>query len=142
MVSFSAFCRLSYKFMEIKWICNKLSRNYLSKKRFGTIRWYSGIKKTAFRYKKRIGNPQPVCHHTPEFPIPYLIINCKSYTTPENPMNAMASRPAVIRAIGVPCIPFGTFTRLICSRSPAKSTSASPKPIAVENAYTTPVSKS
>ena len=42
------------------------------------------------------------------------------YTTPENPMNAIASRPAVIKAIGVPCIPFGTFTRLICSRNAGK----------------------
>ena len=50
-------------------------------------------------------------------------------------MNAIASKPAVIKAIGVPCIPLGTFTRLICSRNPAKSTSARPKPMAVENAY-------
>ncbi len=57
-------------------------------------------------------------------------------------MNAIASNPAVIKAIGVPCIPFGTFTKLICSRNPANNTSANPKPIAVENAYTTPVSKS
>ena len=49
-------------------------------------------------------------------------------------MNAIASKPAVIKAIGVPCMPFGTFTRLICSRRPAKSVSARPKPIAVENA--------
>ena len=27
-------------------------------------------------------------------------------------MNAIASSPAVIKAIGVPCIPFGTLTRL------------------------------
>ena len=64
------------------------------------------------------------------------------YTTPENPINAIASNPAVIKAIGVPFIPSGIFTRLICSRSPAKSTRARPKPIAVENAYTTPVSRS
>ena len=93
--------------------------------------------------KKRIGNPQSACRHTTGFPIPINQLSTVSlYTTPENPMNAIASRPAVIKAIGVPCIPFGTFTRLICSRSPAKSTSASPKPIAVENAYTTPVSRS
>jgi len=40
--------------MEIKWICNKLSRNYLSKKRFGTIRWYSGIKKQHSGTKKEL----------------------------------------------------------------------------------------
>ena len=42
--------------------------------------------------------------------------------------------PAVIKAIGVPCIPFGTLTRLMCSRRPANSVSAKPKPSAVENA--------
>ena len=41
---------------------------------------------------------------------------------------------AGIKAIGVPCIPFGTLTRLICSRRPANSVSAKPKPSAVENA--------
>ena len=58
----------------------------------------------------------------------------KPLSTPENPMNAIASSPAVIKAIGVPCIPFGTLTRLICSRRPANSVSAKPKPSAVENA--------
>ena len=56
------------------------------------------------------------------------------YTTPEKPMNAIASKPATINAIGVPFMPAGIFTKLICSRSPANSTSAKPKPIAVEKA--------
>ena len=72
----------------------------------------------------------------------FVAINLVFYTTPEKPMNAIASKPAVIKAIGVPCIPFGIFTRVICSRNPANNTSARPKPRAVENAYTTPVSRS
>ena len=49
------------------------------------------------------------------------------FTTPEKPINAIAKRPAVIRAIGVPFIPFGIFTKLICSRKPAKRVSAKAK---------------
>ena len=63
------------------------------------------------------------------------------YTTPENPINAIASKPAVIKAIGVPFMPSGIFTKLICSRKPANRTSANPKPNAVEKAYTTPVNR-
>lgn len=41
-------------------------------------------------------------------------------STPENPMNAMASKPAVTNAIDIPCIPLGMLTILNCSRMPAK----------------------
>lgn len=67
-------------------------------------------------------------------PLIFLLFLVSTYTTPENPINAIANNPAVIKAIGVPFIPSGIFTRLICSRKPAKSTRANPKPIAVENA--------
>lgn len=62
------------------------------------------------------------------------IPNYQIFTTPEKPMKAMANRPAVMRAIGVPCMPLGMLTRLICSRKPAKRVKARPKPKAVEKA--------
>ena len=58
------------------------------------------------------------------------------YTIPENPIKAMASRPAVINAIGEPFIPLGMATSSRCSRIPAKIVRANPKPIAVEAANT------
>ena len=61
----------------------------------------------------------------------------KPLSTPENPINAIASRPAVTSAIAIPCIPFGIFTRLSCSRIPANNTIAKAKPRAVEKAYQT-----
>ena len=57
------------------------------------------------------------------------------YTSPENPMKAIARRLAVIRAIGIPLNALGTLLSASCSRRPAKSTIASPKPREVENAY-------
>lgn len=36
-------------------------------------------------------------------------IETKNYTIPENPINAIAKIPAVIRAIGTPFSPLGTF---------------------------------
>ena len=60
-------------------------------------------------------------------------------STPLNPMKAMANRPAVTRAMLIPCMPFGTDTRLSCSRMPAKMTRAKPKPKAVLRAYHTPI---
>ena len=51
---------------------------------------------------------------------------------PENPINAIANKPAVTKAIGVPFIPFGTFVMASCSRIPAKITNAKAKPNAVE----------
>ena len=56
-------------------------------------------------------------------------------------MNAIAKRPAVTRAIAMPCIPFGILTMDNCSRIPANTIIAKPNPNAVENAYTTPVNK-
>lgn len=56
----------------------------------------------------------------------------KPLSTPENPMNAIASRPAVTNAIAIPCIPLGIFTKLNCSRIPANNTIAKAKPRAVE----------
>ena len=56
------------------------------------------------------------------------------YTTPENPINAIANRPAVIKAIGVPSIPLGIRIKLICSLKPANKTNARPNPKAVQNA--------
>lgn len=58
------------------------------------------------------------------------------HTMPEKPMKAMAKRPAVIRAMGVPFIPAGMDVRASCSRIPAKIVRASPYPIAVEAAKT------
>ena len=58
------------------------------------------------------------------------------HTMPEKPMKAMAKRPAVIRAMGVPFIPAGMDVRASCSRMPAKIVRASPYPIAVEAAKT------
>lgn len=58
----------------------------------------------------------------------------KPLSTPENPMNAIASRPAVTNAIAIPCIPLGIFTKLNCSRIPANNTIAKAKPRAVEKA--------
>ena len=45
--------------------------------------------------------------------------------------------PAVIRAIGMPCMALGTLVRASCSRIPEKMISASAKPIEVEMAKTT-----
>ena len=36
-------------------------------------------------------------------------------STPEKPMNAMANKPAVTKAMAIPSIPFGMFTKLNCS---------------------------
>ena len=71
------------------------------------------------------------------FKIPFLRVFCMffCYTNPENPMNAIASRLAVIRAIGIPLNAFGTLLSASCSRRPAKRTIARPKPREVENAY-------
>ena len=55
---------------------------------------------------------------------------------PEKPMKAMASRPAVRSAMGMPFIAAGTFRRESCSRMPAKMMSESAKPMAVEKAKT------
>lgn len=55
-------------------------------------------------------------------------------TIPENPMNAIARIPAVIKAMGNPFIPLGILTSSRCSRIPAKIVSASPNPIAMEAA--------
>lgn len=51
-------------------------------------------------------------------------------------MKAMASRPAVRSAMGIPFIAAGTFRRESCSRIPAKMMSESAKPMAVEKAKT------
>ena len=56
-------------------------------------------------------------------------------------MKAIASRPAVIRAIGVPFMPSGTFVIANCSLTPAKIIKANANPIAVEIAYTTDYNK-
>ena len=57
------------------------------------------------------------------------------HTRPENPMNAIARILAVIRAIGIPLKALGTLLSASCSRSPAKSIIARPKPRDVEKAY-------
>jgi len=56
-------------------------------------------------------------------------------------MKAIANRPAVIRAIGVPFMPSGTFVIANCSLTPAKIIKANANPIAIENAYTTDSNK-
>jgi len=58
----------------------------------------------------------------------------KPPSTPEKPMNAIASREAVTSAMGTPRNDLGTSTRSSCSRSPAKSTIARRKPMPVESA--------
>ena len=45
--------------------------------------------------------------------------------------------PAIINAIGTPCIPLGTSTRSNCSRNPAKIVIASINPSAQDEAYIT-----
>ena len=56
-------------------------------------------------------------------------------------MNAIAKRPAVSRAIGVPCNALGTLANANCSRIPANNTNANAKPIAVAIANNIPVNK-
>ena len=56
-------------------------------------------------------------------------------------MNAIAKRPAVRRAIGVPCNALGTLANANCSRIPANKTNANAKPIAVAIANNIPVNK-
>lgn len=60
------------------------------------------------------------------------------YTNPEKPMKAIAIKPAIIRAIGVPFMPSGMSAVSNCSLIPAKSTNAKAKPIAVDTANTVP----
>lgn len=60
----------------------------------------------------------------------------RGYAIPEKPIKAIANRPAVISAIGMPFMAAGTFVRSSCSRIPAKIIRASAKPIAVATAYT------
>ena len=55
----------------------------------------------------------------------------RRYTSPENPMKAMARIPAVISAIGTPLKALGTSSNSSLSRMPAKSTSARANPSAV-----------
>jgi len=55
-------------------------------------------------------------------------------TKPPKPMKAMASIPAVTSAMGTPFMPLGVPVSAICSRKPAKITSASAKPTAIEAA--------
>ena len=62
-------------------------------------------------------------------------------STPLKPMKAIARRPAVMRAMLMPCSPLGTSIMASCSRMPAKTTSAKAKPIAVLMAKTTPVKR-
>lgn len=68
-----------------------------------------------------------VCHS----PITFFLL-CQPMLMPEKPINAMASSPAQSRAMGVPCIAFGTSAISSCSRTPANITSASAKPNAVD----------
>ena len=56
-------------------------------------------------------------------------------------MKAIANRPAVRSAIGVPCMAFGILFMFNCSLNPANSTNAKVKPKAVANAKMVPVSK-
>ena len=55
-------------------------------------------------------------------------------STPEKPMKANESRPAESITMAMPYIPFGILTSSSCSRMPAKTVRARPKPIAVEKA--------
>ena len=53
-------------------------------------------------------------------------------------MNANAKMPAVTKAIGTPCIPFGTSDNANCSRNPANITKANVKPTPFDKAYIVP----
>ena len=53
-------------------------------------------------------------------------------TIPLKPINAIASIPAEISAIGIPRKATGSSVRASCSRIPAKTTRASVKPKAVD----------
>lgn len=64
------------------------------------------------------------------------VIFAMFYTSPENPMKAIARIPAVTRAIGMPLNALGTLFSESCSRRPAKRTIARPKPSDVAKAYT------
>ena len=55
-------------------------------------------------------------------------------STPEKPMNAKLSSPAESITMAIPCMPFGILTSSSCSRMPANTVSAKPKPMAVEKA--------
>ena len=55
-----------------------------------------------------------------------LFLAFPNYTSPENPMNAIARIPQVIRAIGTPLNCFGTSLNSRCSRNPAKMIRAIP----------------
>ena len=55
-----------------------------------------------------------------------LFLAFPNYTSPENPMNAIARMPQVIRAIGTPLNCFGTSLSSRCSRNPAKMIRAIP----------------
>ena len=56
----------------------------------------------------------------------------RTYTSPENPINAIARIDAVIRAIGTPWKAFGASSNSIRSRKPAKITNAKAKPNAID----------
>ena len=58
----------------------------------------------------------------------------KPPSTPENPMKARLSRPADTRTMAMPRMPLGTLVSSSCSRMPAKTVRAKPKPMAVEKA--------
>ena len=64
----------------------------------------------------------------------YLQIDSYPILIPENPIKAIASNPAAMSAIGVPCMALGIWDKLICSRIPAKITKANVNPIAVDMA--------
>ncbi len=55
-----------------------------------------------------------------------LFLTFPNYTSPENPMNAIARIPQVIRAIGTPLNCFGTSLSSRCSLNPAKMIRAIP----------------
>ena len=57
---------------------------------------------------------------------------------PLNPINAIASKLAVISAIGIPCIAFGTLLNCSYSLSPANIIIARANPSAVDTAYIIP----
>ncbi|GEM_PF-3742079 len=62
----------------------------------------------------------------------YLQIDSYPILIPEKPIKAIASNPAAMSAIGVPCMALGIWDKLICSRIPAKITKANVNPIAVD----------
>ena len=92
---------------------------------------YIELEKYFNRQKEKRGNVLNVTL----YPVLFSLWETLCYgrgTRPLKPMKAMARMPAVTSAMGTPFMPLGVPVRSICSRRPAKITSAMAKPTAIE----------